>query len=246
MDNEKMIINLAPGMEKAEITVREGEAIKVPDVLAPLKVNINGTLGAVVEYLSKRVGVGEFSQTVSHILVDREKMCITLVTHESDAYLRREISGKLEMHPKFVEFGINSSTVWTPSELGMFIKMNRAYFPSREENMKLVSILMNFVASVNNKVEKSLKENGDRTDNFSQVVNSNLPSSFIIEIPVFKGFSPMALEVETFAKVSGREVSFVLLSPGAAEQVEFIRNQAIDHELIEIRELAPEIAIIEV
>lgn len=58
--------------------------------------------------------------------------------------------------------------------------------------------------------------------------------------------APMALEVETFAKVSGREVSFVLLSPGAAEQVEFIRNQAIDNELIAIRELAPEIAIIEV
>ena len=90
-----------------------------------------------------------------------------------------------------------------------------------------------------------MQENGSRTDNFSQVVNSNLPASFHISIPVFKGMPPVYMEVETIARVDGREVSFVLLSPGAQEVLDAMRNNIIDEQLALIRGLAPDIAIIE-
>jgi hypothetical protein len=105
---------------------------------------------------------------------------------------------------------------------------------------------MNFSATVNNKIERSVKENGDRTDNFAQVVNSNLPSSFVLSVPIFKGMDTETLEVETFAKINGREVAFTLLSPGANQTLEEIRDKAIDSQLEQIREIAPNIAIIEV
>lgn len=44
-----MNINLAPGMN--EIIIREGAAPKVLDPKAPVKMNINGTIGAPVEFL---------------------------------------------------------------------------------------------------------------------------------------------------------------------------------------------------
>lgn len=157
-----------------------------------------------------------------------------------------EVVGKLAYNPKFVEFGINGGKVWTPTELGLFIKMNRAFFADRNENMKLVSCLMNFTANVNNKIDRAVKENGDRTDNFAQMVNSNLPESFTVQMPIFKGMSPETIEVETFAQVNGREVSFVLLSPGAQATLEDLRDKVIDEELSKIREIAPEIAIIEI
>jgi len=78
---------------------------------------------------------------------------------------------------------------------------------------------MNFSATVNNKIERSVKENGDRTDNFAQLVNSNLPESFTLNVPIFKGMASESLEVETFAKVDGRDVAFTLLSPGQTKRL---------------------------
>lgn len=53
-----MNINLAPGMN--EIIIREGAAPKVLDPKAPVKMNINGTIGAPVEFLKKRINAGQF------------------------------------------------------------------------------------------------------------------------------------------------------------------------------------------
>ena len=66
-----------------------------------------------------------------------------------------------------------------------------------------------------------------------------------MRIPIFKGHPAEDLEIETFAQVNGREVHFVLLSPGANESLESIRDKAIDEELKEIKEIAPNIAILE-
>lgn len=246
MQNEKLQINLVPGMAKAELVLREGEAPKELDPKAPIKTKLNGVIGAVVEYLQKRIDTGQFAQKDCHILVNRDKVEITLITNESDEYRRGEIIGKLAYNPKFIEFGINANKVWTPTELGLFIKMNRAFFADRSENMRLVSCLMNFTADVNNKIERAVKENGNRTDNFAQVVNSNLPESFTIQMPIFKGMQSEIIEVETFAQVDGREVSFILLSPGAQATLEDLRDKVIDEQLEQIREIAPEIAIIEI
>lgn len=246
MNTEKFQINLGDNISKAEITLREGAAVKELELKAPVKTDISGVLGAPLEYLTKRVSTGQFSQERSHIIVNRENITIQLVINEDDEYLRGKVIGKLEFHPKFEEFGINAGIVWTPTDLGMFFKMNRAFFPDKTVNMKLVTDLMNFTATVNNTIERSVKENGGRTDNFAQIVNSNLPGSFVLNIPIFKGLPAETLEVETFAKVSGREVSFVLLSPGANQTLEDIRDKAIDEQLDKIKAIAPKIAIIEI
>lgn len=52
-------------------------------------------------------------------------------------------------------------------------------------------------------------------------------------------------EVETFAKVSGRDVFFVLLSPDAAAIEEDIRDMVIEDQLAAIRDISTDIAIIE-
>lgn len=246
MQNEKLQVNLAPGTVKAELIIREVNTVNELPVKPPVKLEIKGTIGAVGEFLKQRVDqADQIDQKRCHILVDREKISITLIYNEHDEYQRGVIGGKLEIHPKFAEFGINSGKVWTPTELGMFFKMNRAFFGDKAENMRLVTDLMNFTATVNNSIERSAKENGDRTDKFAQVVNSNLPKSFALTLPIFKGMPAETLEVETFAQVNGREVAFILLSPAANQTMEDIRDKTIDLELSTIREFAPGIAIIE-
>lgn len=246
MQNEKLQIHLGDGVTQAEVILREGQAVKLLEPKAPIKTELRGVIGVPVEYLIKRVQTGQFTQERSHLIVNREDIKLSLVFNEDDEYTRGQVDGTLEFHPKFLEFGINTGKVWAPTELGLFFKMNRAFFPDRSTNMKLVTDLMNFSATVNNKIDRSVKENGNRTDNFAQVVNSNLPESFMLEIPIFKGMDRLPLEVETFAKISGNEVAFTLLSPGANQTLEEVRDRAIDDQIKLIREIAPGIAIIEV
>lgn len=242
MEN-KINIQLAEG--QSELTIREGEAAPQLAPKAPIKTEISGTIGAPLEWLTKRIGTEQWQQKDCHIAVNREAIEITLVMNESDPYRRGTVTGELEHHPKFVEFGINQPKQWTPADLGLFMKMNRAYFPDKQANMALVSQLLNFKARVNQQIERGVSENGSRTDNFSQVVYSNLPKAFTLEMPLFKGMAPESIEVETFAQIDGREVRFVLLSPGAQATLEEIRDRVIDEQLEEIREIAPAIAIIE-
>ena len=132
MQNEKLQINFAPGATTAELILREGSAVKQLDPKAPIQTNINGVISCVVEYLTKRINAGQFNQKDCHILVNRDKVEITLITNEADAYNRGQVVGKLSYNPKFIEFGINAGKVWTPTELGLFIKMNRAFFTDRQ------------------------------------------------------------------------------------------------------------------
>lgn len=246
MNNEKIQINVAPEMPTVEVILREGEAPRQLEPKAPLKTNLEGVIGCVAEYLEKRINTGQFEQKNCHILVNRDNVEITLITNEADAYRFGMIVGKLSYNQKFLEFGINAKREWTPTELGLFVKMNRTFFLDRKTNMDLVSKLMNFTATVNNSIDRAVAENGNRSDCFTQVVNSNLPESFLLQMPIFKGMPAETIEVETFAQVNGREISFVLLSPGAQATLEELRDKVIDEELEKIKAIAPDIAIIEI
>jgi hypothetical protein len=245
MENENIKIEIKPESGIAEVIIREGVAEKLIDPKPPVKINISGILNSPLEFLAKRLTSGQFNILLCQLLVNREKLTLNLIINENDDYQKGSITGKLEFNAKYKEFGINTGKVWTPTDLGLFIKMNRSFFPDKSAAMSLTTILMNFKATVDNKIERSLKESGDRTDNFSQVVNSNLPPSFKIQIPIFKGYPSEELEVETFAQVNGREVSFILMSPGANESLENIRDSAIDTVLDEIKTIAPDLLIIE-
>ena len=242
MNNEKMIFNITPGTN--EVIIREGAAPKTLDPKAPVKMDVNGTINAPLEYLTKRIDC--INQKDCHIIVNREQITIELVVNEANEYIRGTIAGKLQYHPKFEEFGINTGKVWSPFEFAMYCKMNRAFFADKTANMELVSACKNFTAKVNNQIERAAQENGNRTDNFAQVVNSNLPASFHLSIPIFKSGAKENLEVETFAKIDGRNVAFILLSPGAEETLESLRDKAIDEQLTAIKAIAPDIAIFEV
>lgn len=188
MKNETLQINFADGVTKGELIIREVQKVNELEIKAPIKIHLSGTIGAPYEFLSKRKDqTDQINQKRCNILVDREEISIGLVINENDEYTTGNVKGTLDIHPKFKEFGINTGKVWTPTELGIFFKMNRAFFSDKAENMRLVSELINFTATVNNSIERSAKENGDRTDKFAQVVNSNLLKSFILTIPIFKG-----------------------------------------------------------
>lgn len=229
-----------------EVVIREGEAPNLLEPIAPLKINLTGVIGAPVEFLQKRLDQpDQINEKRCHVLVNREKLRIELVFNENDEYTSGHVIGVLEQHPKFKEFGINQPKLWDPNELGQFFKMNRSFFADKTENMNLVTQLKNFEAKVNTIIEKQKSDNGDFKDNYSGVVSSNLPGAFKLKIPLFKGRSAEEIEIEFYASVNGRNVQLQLFSPGACQALEDIRDQIIEDEIKKIRDLTPNIAIIE-
>lgn len=226
-----------------EVVLREGKAPVALDPKEPERVVINGTIDAPIRWLEKRVEL--INQKATNIIVNRDKMRIALTIDET-SYYQTEINGILQASKEMQEFGINVEKKWEPIKLSKFIKMHRAFFTDKSQNMMLVSTLKNFKAKVNQDFERSKEENGSKVDNYSQVVDSNLPKSFKLNIPLFKGFACEEIEVEIYADVDGRDVSLSLVSAGANEAIEEYKNKVIDVQLDAIRQIAPDIVIVEV
>ena len=219
-----------------KIEYRHAPAKKLLDEERPIAIAIIGTISCVAEFLEKRIDLIDTDRAA--IQVCREQVQISLILNEDDPFKKGIVKGCLQFDPRYEAFGINNSLqLWQPVRLAMFMKMNRSFFPSKDENMQYVSTLMNYKASIEQKVERYINEKGDSTDNFQQIVNSNLPKAFHLSIPIFKGYPKEDIEVETFASVNGREITFALLSPGANDTLEDLRDKAIDTELAKIKEI---------
>ena len=240
-DNQPIVVNLPEGQNT--LTLMQGTAPKQLDQLAPVKFEASGIIDAPLEFLKKRVG--DIDQHKAHIFVDRDNLGILLIFNEDDPYTQGKVGGILRMSKIFEKFGINTDKQWEPEQLGQFLKLNRTYFVSREENMKVVNALKTFDAKVNQSVQRETKENGNKAFSFRQAVDSNIPESFKLCLPVLSGGQSVEIDVETYATIDGAHVSISLQSPGANDIVEDIRQNYISNMIEKLREVAPEIVIIE-
>jgi hypothetical protein len=246
MTEPKIVVNVPEGQGMVEFIHREGSAAAILNPKPPVKIGLTGVIGAPYEFLQKRISEpDQINQKRCHVIYSRDKLEIQLVMSENDEYVRGVVIGKLEVHPTFKKFGINTDQKWDPEELGQFLKMHRVFFPSQSENMDLVSKLKSFEATVESKLKQEKQQNGSEKDEYSKAVNSNLPGAFKIKIPLFKGMQAEELEVEIYASINGRDVMLQLVSPGAVQALEDIRDEIIDKQISLFRELAPDIAIIE-
>lgn len=207
----------------------------------PKIINLNGVLDSPLKWLEKRVS--EIDQKKCHIVVDRDKMTISLIIDESDHY-STTITGKMELHPVFVKFGINAGKYRTTFEMAELIKMNRSYFENRQYAMELVTLLRQFKAKIDKQVEADVNPNkGDRRVLIAQKVDSNLPPAFNIIVPIFKGTEKMEIECETYFNPD--DLTCTLVSAGANDSIEDMKDSCVGEVLEQIKEIAPDVAIIE-
>lgn len=94
-------------------------------------------------------------------------------------------------------------------------------------------------------LEKQHDPSGSRAEVYRQTVESNLPKSFTVKIPIFKGPEKTTFDVEFDHYLTDGEVFLQLVSPGAKELTDQYCDKTIDAVLDKIRGVAPDIAIIE-
>lgn len=241
-EEKPIVVNMAEGQNT--LTILTGDAPEQLDVLAPVKVDLTGTIEAPLNWLEKRVG--DIDQHKAHVVVNRDKLQIMLVINEDDPYTNGKIVGELKYSETFLKLGINSDKQWQPEVLSRFLKLNRSLFLDKTENMKVVTALKQIETKVEQAVSRERQENGNVGLSFKQqVANSNIPERFTLKIPVFSGGSYTEVAVETFVTIDGAQISIALQSAAANDVIEYSKDITIGDVVAKIREIAPEIAIIE-
>ena len=240
-EEQPIVVNLPEGQNT--LTFLQGQAPKQLDILAPLKIEIHGAIDAPFRWLEKRVE--DIDVHKAYVIVNRDDLSITLVVNEDDPYRCATIQGSLQYSKIFNQLGINSGKAWQPERLGQFLKLNRTYFVDREENMAVVNALKSFDAKVQQTIQRESKENGNRNFTMRQAVDSNIPESFTMRIPIFSGGPAVEIEVETYACIDGSDVTIALQSAGANDAVEEARLNTIDVVVGDIQMNACDMVIIE-
>ena len=242
LEQKPIVVNLAEGQNT--LTILTGDAPEQLDALAPVKVDLMGTIEAPLNWLEKRVG--DIDQHKAHVVVNRDKLQIMLVINEDDPYTNGKIVGELKYSEIFLKLGINSDKQWQPEVHSRYLKLNRSLFLDKTENMKVVTALKQIETKVEQAVSRERQENGNVGLSFKQqVANSNIPERFTLKIPVFSGGSYTEVAVETLVTIDGAQISIALQSAAANDVIEYSKDITIGDVVAKIREIAPEIAIIE-
>lgn len=220
-----------------DMVIRFGDALPLKE---PKYVSIHGTIDAPARWVEKRKD--DIVSADAHILVDRDHMTITLNTDENNFY-SDQIVGTLTLSTEMQEFGINTGEYMSCFDMADRIKQLRTYFETQQDAMKLVSELRNFKAKVDKELELSDDKRGNQKILRAQTVESNLPKSFNVNMPIFKGTEKRTFEVEV--EINPNDLSCTLVSPDAHDIVVQERDNQMDAVLGRIEEAAPNIVIIE-
>ncbi len=238
----------------------------VLDEKAPIVININGNIDSVTNWLKQRVmQIPENSdapeevvaaiasepvsdhmidQKEAHVIINRDKMSIELILNEINPLLKGKVSGCLESHPDFIKWKINTGQEWSNRSMSEFVKMNRSSFTDKGEAMKLSAELQSLKVKVDKEVEASNDNRANIRSLMAQkVIEMNIPETFMLNLPIFKGGKKVEFEVEIYVNPGTFDIS--LISPDVNDVVAGTKETVIDEQKDAIVEIAPAMVIIE-
>ena len=243
------------------------EYVKPIEYKAPEPINLIGTIDTPLEFLNKRYE--RINVLNTHIEVCREDASITLVVNESnfkpsfssedlekstldsDRLLdltlpKSSICGRISFSKEFTDLGINADKRWSPVKLAQYFRLNRHLFDDKQVNMALVSQLKNIKAVISGKYQKEKETHGtiSQTEFFELHIAHELPDSFVLNMPIFKGGEKAKFAVEIDAEYIDGNILVSLVSPAMNEEMEVARDAVIDDVIKKITDVAPDIVVI--
>jgi hypothetical protein len=229
MNNEKIATQKLENNPKLEeLIIREGAAaiIEKPEPLV-----IAGTIDAPSRYIDYRADYIDLG--TSHALVSKSQGTIELIVNESWPLLKQTISGTLSVSKIYESLGINNpGKFYAPKELSKKFKLLRSIFPDKAEHAKLVGTLFNFQAKVNSNLNDEDDRRGNKSILFEQAVESNVPESFEINIPLIEGEESQSIKIDVVIEAgSSLDIKCFLESADAAELVDESREKRVMEEV---------------
>ena len=227
-----------------DLVIRQGEAAPIP-VYHGYKIS-GASIEAVQEYLKKSEAQPEqihksyatfsYEELYLKLLYDG-RLKIANGIDEGD-----HVEGLLKLHPELEKWKINNAKAYDNESLSRFIKMNRHFFEDSATAMKLVSELQNIQVKSEREYQNADNKLGDYRKVIGQrVIESNIPQTFVLKLPVFVGQASLSVPVEI--EINPTDWSCSLISPKLKEIIDLQTKVIIDEQLDAIRKLYPELRI---
>jgi len=197
------------------ITKLKGQA---PEQHNPLPVNITGTITAPSRFIENRKD--EFYDKKAHCLASTTDGVLELVVNEQSVCDKYTVKGKVEIGKLFSKIGINKDVSYTPIELSRKFRMLKSIFPSPKEHLDITTKLKNLKAKVNKEVEESNDDRANVSQIFKQSVESNIPESFKLHLPLLEGEAPETIDVVVLLEVKGNDIVCYLESVDGQEKID--------------------------
>jgi hypothetical protein len=148
------------------------------------------------------------------------------------------VKGKISKAKKFLELGINDDNKsYDPKKLANILKLRRNIFPSPADHANIIRELLNIEAKVDADITDGDDRRGNVEKKFKQAVQSNVPQTFAINVPLLEGEEPVSIEVSIILEVkNGSDIICFLESIDAAELIESQFEARVKEEVERIKD----------
>ena len=222
-NKDKIQINL--DKNQGEVIIRHGEA--GPPVV-PRRVDISGRVTAQGVYGLERKE--QIDPSSCNVIIDRDDMSIKLVIEEKkeDSTI---IRGQLTHDKFFASFNINADHQWSLTSLANHLKMHKYYFSDKDAGAKVISELKQFKGKIATTMEEASDDRGAMKSLLEKQLDSNVPMSFDLNMPIFKGQNKHSFKVEIAIELRDAAVAVSLVSPEVSEIIQDVSDKILDGEL---------------
>lgn len=229
----KTEINLASSGDT--LVIREGQALPLKE---PQIISLSGDINSVGEFLAKRIKEGQATgvglQAVwdvqAVVITDKEASTIELLLDPENFY-GAKIKGTLEESKELGIFLINKEHEFSREDLIKLFRFNRLHFSNEEKADALVKSLQKFSGSAYVDLVKEDDTRGNLKASIDKRVNTGIPESFELNIPIYKGQPKEKIEVSICLDIIGTRVSFWFESVQLVELLEQRKDEIFAKQL---------------
>jgi hypothetical protein len=221
-----------------EIIIRRGDAEKILVYQGYTEEGLS--IAAVHEYLKKK-GIDPDQIEDSYVKFSYEGLYLRL-RYADRVGEGDNIEGVLKLHPELEKWKINEAKAYDNHSLARFIKMNRHFFQDKEAAMRLVVELQDIRVKTEKDYENADNRRGDAKLLIAQkIIDSNIPASFVLNLPIFVGTKPRSVVVEV--EINAADFSCELISPDLKAIIDLETREIIDEQIKLIEALYSELRI---
>lgn len=232
MDNQEIVKTLVKN-GAATVTILTGEA---PTQHNNQCISIKGNIDAPSRFIQARKK--DFEGIARHCLVSETEGKIELVINPQSSTDKHVIVGEIKKSSKFKALGINNNGhSYSPEDLHRKLKLMRSYFPDVSSHTEICKELKNLNAKIQRDIEDHDDERGNVSQKFKQTVESNIPKSFMMSIPLIEGEPPVDIAMAINLVAGGTSTILCYLeSMDAADLIEEIFKKRIEEEVFKLQE----------
>lgn len=195
-------------VEGGELLIRTGSALQL---MPPNKIEIKGDIKSVSSFIKIREKSGSGLQYIdkSKAIISVNKAAMTIVLSlDPENHYGAVVTGKLEDSDELGLFHINKTKTFSKEELVKLIKFNRLFFANAQKHADMLLAFQKVNSTVNIKSTDGSDERGNKERSFVKDVQTNAPTEFILDIPIFKGFPASTFRVEVCLDVTEGSARF--------------------------------------